>query len=528
LSGYVAVLTEVNLPTEIWTTALNGGGDLRVALNSDGTSPLPLEVVSFDTSAQTAVLWVRFPTYSAAARECWLFYGKAGETQPAVTDPLGRNAVYQYSTYRTGSADGITDVTGTTTTTLIGGVSSGGTVNGYPALDCAGAPNSSRLEFDNSAVLGGYTGDLTVSAWVRTDTLSNLRSILTCREANTRQFDCRLESGRFGFLRAQSPEVPTPLVIGQDYYVVAVPVLNAVSLYVNGVFIERSPCGQGATDAIPISVGGHNVSNNPFDGFIANAELRNGFTKTAEYIATEYDNQSSPATFWTTGTPEANGGGGTGVNVPVTGVAATSAIGTVSVAATTSINVPVTGVAATGAVGDVTVTTANAVNVDVIGVAATGAVGDVTVGISQQVAVTGVAATGEIGAVEVSGAEIVAVTGVAALVAAGDIIVTTNANVPVIGVVTTGAIGNATAGQVTTVPAVGVSATGAIGNVSVELNTNVLVVGVSAFGRVGGVNVWSDINTNQTPDWQGINTNQTPDWQDVNAAQTPGWKQINT
>ena len=59
----------------------NGGGDLRVCLNSDGTSQLPLEVVSFDTVGETAQLWVRFPTF-ASGESCWLFYGKAGETQP--------------------------------------------------------------------------------------------------------------------------------------------------------------------------------------------------------------------------------------------------------------------------------------------------------------------------------------------------------------------------------------------------------------------------------------------------------------
>ena len=64
-----------------------------------------------------------------------------------------------------------------------------------------------------------------------------------------------------------------------------------------------------------------------------------------------------------------------GVNVSVTGLGGTSAVGSVSV--TGPANVSVTGIAATGGVGVVTVDAAGQVNVT--GVAATGGVGAVTV-----------------------------------------------------------------------------------------------------------------------------------------------------
>ena len=63
-----------------------------------------------------------------------------------------------------------------------------------------------------------------------------------------------------------------------------------------------------------------------------------------------------------------------------------------------SVNVSVTGVSATGAVGSVTVK--GIANVSVTGVSATGNVGSVTVAAEANVPVTGLEATGGVGSVE--------------------------------------------------------------------------------------------------------------------------------
>ena len=101
-----------------------------------------------------------------------------------------------------------------------------------------------------------------------------------------------------------------------------------------------------------------------------------------------------------------------GVGASVTGLAATSAVGSVTV--TGPANVSVTGIAGTGGVGSVTVDAAG--QVEVTGIAATGGVGAVTVtqGTGVDVAVTGSFAVGRVGVASATGEIQIQVTGVAA------------------------------------------------------------------------------------------------------------------
>jgi len=101
-----------------------------------------------------------------------------------------------------------------------------------------------------------------------------------------------------------------------------------------------------------------------------------------------------------------------GVGASVTGLAATSAVGSVTV--TGPANVSVTGIAGTGGVGSVTVDAAG--QVDVTGIAATGGVGAVTVtqGTGVDVAVTGSFAIGRVGVATATGEIQIQLTGLSA------------------------------------------------------------------------------------------------------------------
>ena len=101
-----------------------------------------------------------------------------------------------------------------------------------------------------------------------------------------------------------------------------------------------------------------------------------------------------------------------GVGASVTGLAATSAVGSVTVVGPA--NVSVTGIAGTGGVGAVTVDAAG--QVDVTGIAATSAVGAVTVtqGTGVDVAVTGSFAVGRVGVATATGEIQIQLTGLSA------------------------------------------------------------------------------------------------------------------
>jgi hypothetical protein len=138
-------------------------------------------------------------------------------------------------------------------------------------------------------------------------------------------------------------------------------------------------------------------------------------------------------------------------------------------------SVPLTGVSATGAVGSLGVTVSRALT----GNAATGAVGTLTASISK--ALTGNAATGAVGSLTPSIS--VALTGVSATGQVGNL--TANATVSLSGVVGTGAVGTVTPTSDTLVALSGVSATGAVGSLGV--NVSAALSGVAATGAVGSL-----------------------------------------
>jgi hypothetical protein len=139
--------------------ALNGGGDLRFSSDSAGTTRLPCEVVSFvtnnDPTLATAEVHVKVASVSSSTDTviyCW--YNKAGETQPAVTDTYGRNAVWE-SNYKA-----VYHMTDASTTSI-----SDSTSNGLNLTKAsAGNPNSDTGKVGESQYFSGASTDYLYSA----------------------------------------------------------------------------------------------------------------------------------------------------------------------------------------------------------------------------------------------------------------------------------------------------------------------------------------------------------------------------
>jgi hypothetical protein len=100
-SGLPVLITGAVLPAALFSQAQANGGDLRASADQAGTIGLPLEVVRFDPASNSAVLWIKLASLSSsAANEFYLWWLPTGAamSQPAATDPVGRNAVWsQYS-----------------------------------------------------------------------------------------------------------------------------------------------------------------------------------------------------------------------------------------------------------------------------------------------------------------------------------------------------------------------------------------------------------------------------------------------
>ena len=161
------------------------------------------------------------------------------------------------------------------------------------------------------------------------------------------------------------------------------------------------------------------------------------------------------------------------VEVAISGVASTSAAGNVS----TGIAIPLTGTESTSAVGSVT----QGQSIPISGVASTSAVGTVTAGIS--VALTGNQATGAVGTVSVDGAAAEALTGVENTSAVGS--VGLSKSISLSGVAGTSAAG--TVGPSLSVSITGDAVTTSVGSVGLSISGTAALTGIEATTGVGSV-----------------------------------------
>lgn len=318
LSGVPFVITEANLPAEIWALAENGGGDLRICVDEAGTDQLALDVVSFDTVAETAELWTQFATYTSVARECWLFYDKAGDTQPAVGAAFGRNAansIYDFKAHFRGS-DRTIDSTGTytlaesgTITTVTGAVGEGAS---------AGENLSNFLTVTTYKGISG-AGARTHRTWVKTSSTNDVGFLGYGFNNTGMRWEQRFNNGP---LRAEIQgsfiETTANFNDGVWHYVVTVAdgtstFPGCATMYVDGVAVAVTT-GSNVTLNTDITtpqdvvtkqaVSATGFPNDEFDEYSMSA-----VATSADQVATEYSNQFNPAAFWTTGTPQSTAGG---------------------------------------------------------------------------------------------------------------------------------------------------------------------------------------------------------------------------
>jgi hypothetical protein len=321
LTGFKAVITKDNLPTSALdtgsTSCLNGGGDWVFSTDSGGVNQLPCEIVTCVTSATPASTefeaWIRFPAYASGTREVYAFWNRAGQSQPAVGATFGRNAVYVNSTTHQGGSDALTDVTGSATITNVGSAPLD-SVSNFAARDIQG--NTTRY-LEVSGTAENYTGDFSAGAWINLNSTSpGFAQVIGIRSpaGSPWEWSLRLLNADVGLLIGSGGVTGgTTLSISTDYKIDVTVSGTTATFYLDGAFLSSSAIAGTRTNySDTLKIGSYRTGQTgaTVDGSIGRAYADNGVVKTADFIASEYDNQSDPATFWTAGTPFVPSGGG--------------------------------------------------------------------------------------------------------------------------------------------------------------------------------------------------------------------------
>jgi hypothetical protein len=176
LTNWAVLIDETVLPTNIWTIALNGGGDLRFTSDRNGDNWLNCEVVTFNTATQKAEIYVKVPTVSSSVNTpVYLFYGKSGQTQPAVNATGGRNGTWDSDYLGVFHGNVSTDSTGNSSvasssfTSVTGKVGNAYRMNGTTDYIALGIPSNGTSTYNGCSV----------EAWAKIDTISVDQSFLS-------------------------------------------------------------------------------------------------------------------------------------------------------------------------------------------------------------------------------------------------------------------------------------------------------------------------------------------------------------
>jgi len=365
LTDFPALLTLDTLPSEMFDAdgsfpAQNGGGDIRVSSDEAGSSQLSIDVVSFVTDNNPAngfaEIWVNVPSVSNSVdTDFYVWYNTSGtDSQPAVADAFGRDAVwsdywgvFHMAEDPSGSAPQILDSTGNGHNLT----SNGSMVTG----DLVAAKIGNGLEFNGSsqylnsgaAIVSGPP--FTLQAWIETTDLVNGKCVVSISDESSIGdqhaliVDDDSTPGTGGDrISAMSRDA------GVFHSAISTSgISSGVQAFAVGVWASSSSriaykdggnSGSDGTSLTPSTLTdtdigrlGDNTPNWEWPGVLDEIRIR-GSALSADWIATDYNNQNDPGTFIVDGAPETPGTGV--INIVGTASGSSSVVGSIAAANT--------------------------------------------------------------------------------------------------------------------------------------------------------------------------------------------------
>ena len=332
LTDYPVYVDLSDLPAGFFSNVKSAGEDIRVT-KSDGTTEVAREVVFITTGSSIGELhFLAAGTLSSSSdTDFYIYYGNAAASEPAVTATYGRNnvwnanyaAVYHLQEDPSGSAPQEIDSTGSG----YDGTSEGSMTSG----DLIDAQISKGLDLDGSgdAIDIGTTPDwsetdtFTWQTWAKTS--SGATKTIIAKATNTAPY-----TGINFYLASSKLTLSFVPTAGTSYQLVR----RGTNTYSDGAWHSFYATYDGLETDTGIhlyedgveptySISTDNWSGKVLDttkrlklgerdgglnwaGGLDEARMSN-VVLTSTWVSTEYSNQNSPATFYTTGAEETNG-----------------------------------------------------------------------------------------------------------------------------------------------------------------------------------------------------------------------------
>lgn len=312
LSDFPVFIDLSDLDSAFFAGVESDGADIRVT-TADGQTELPFELVDIDTGAETGELHFKADSLSSTSdTDFYIYYGNSGASAYASTDTYGSEnvwtngyeAVYHFANTPTGSAGDITDSTGNNDGTSAGGMDSGDMTTGRMGggYDFGGG---SAYELVFPDLVGGNTA-VTVSYWLLNPTYAvdgrafssgdNANNMMAWPDnAGSGHFDCAINgtgNRAVGTLNPSGWVNHTCTWNG-----------STIQNYVNSTPDGSDTLSGGSINTDTENRFGRDDSGEPLTDIADELRIMN-VAASAEWVSTEYNNQNSPATFYTASASE--------------------------------------------------------------------------------------------------------------------------------------------------------------------------------------------------------------------------------
>ena len=280
--------------------ASSSGADILFT-SGDGVTKLNYERETYASSTGALVAWVQIPTLSPTIdTTIYMYYGNA-----SAADQQNAGAAWD-TNYKAvwhlpnGSSLTANDSTGTNNATTITATPSAGQVDGAAAFNGSSqvitVPNSSSIQF---------SGAFSEEAWFYEDSTANYRAIVSKGNDGSRSMSVFLNNGSTNSLYYENVgalSLSSSWSLNTWNHLVLTDDGTNLKAYLNGANVYSNTNGVGAAGNIASLNIGYAAadSNYSYSGKLDEVRISN-IVRSAGWIATEYNNQSSPQTFYAVG-----------------------------------------------------------------------------------------------------------------------------------------------------------------------------------------------------------------------------------
>ncbi len=315
------VLVSLASDANLAGTALPGGTDI-VFTASDGMTLLNYEIESFNKSTGQLIAWVQIPVLSAGAdTTIYMYYGNASPPAPPASGPTW-DSNYQFVFHmKESSGTTLGDSTSNANNATKKGTSDPafnptGQIGG--AQTFVSTPNSTNNDYATFHSATAATNTWTFEFWSN-QTVTNNEDIVmeTATDGNQSVYFYWYPSNAISLREGYSPSNLEVVPLNGWHHVVLVK-NGAVTPYVDGVAGNAATVNNNTDSFTGLGFsGGASSVLDSIAGTLDEVRLSNS-NRSAGWIGTEFNNQSSPATFLSVGGQQTNSGGGGTVTITVT------------------------------------------------------------------------------------------------------------------------------------------------------------------------------------------------------------------